>query len=124
MGSEPSSSEYDFFLTWRELQTRSDGWNWYWLSYGEKCYAFACVTAFPLNEGASMPPAGTKLELHPTKDNCYVAEDGTEMLVDEQVASVERQNGDIVCQFIAQAYADAQKRFGGLISPSPQRLHG
>lgn len=97
--------------TWRDLQNHTDGWNWYWLSYGEKCYAFACVTAFPLNEGVSLPPAGTRLELHQDKENVWVAEDGTEMLVDDQIANVERQNGDVICRFLAAAYADAQKRF-------------
>lgn len=93
------------------MQCHTDGWNWYWLSYGEKCYAFAVVTAFPFDDDAPSPPAGGRLELHQTKENVWVAEDGTEMLVDDWIASIEQQNGDVICQFIAQAFADAQSKF-------------
>ena len=97
---------------WNEMQNHTDGHNWYWLSYGEKCYAFAVVTAFPWIDGDSPPPSGERLDPHPTKDWLWISQDGTEMMVDEQIAGIERQNGDVVCRFIAKAYADAQKRFG------------
>lgn len=67
---------------WDEMQNHTDGHNWYWLSYGEKCYAFAVATAFPWNDGDQPPPSGGRLDLHPTT-RLWIAEDGTEMMVDE-----------------------------------------
>lgn len=99
---------------WREMFAQTDGWNWYWLSYGEKCYAFAVVTAFPLEDDAVDPPAGTRLDPHPTKERVWIGVNGTEMLVDDQIASIEQQNGDVICQFIAQAFADAKRRFSAV----------
>jgi hypothetical protein len=88
-----------------EMQNHTDGHNWYWLSYGEKCYAFAVVAAFPFDEDVPYPPAGSYLTPHDEKERLWVAEDGTEMMVDENIAAIERQNGDVICKFIAQAYA-------------------
>lgn len=104
-------NERDFKSLWDHLCRDTDGWNWYFLSYGEKCYAFAVVTASPCDDDAQPPPAGTFLSPHPTKDRLWVADDGTEMVVDEQIASIERQDGDTICQFIAGAFAYAQARF-------------
>jgi hypothetical protein len=97
----------------REMTDSLDGHNWYWLSYGEKCYAFATVTAFPLNDDCSSPPSGGRLDPHPEKDRAWIAEDGTEMLVDEEIAAIEDQHGDVVCRFLAAAYAYCQQRSGG-----------
>lgn len=96
----------------RELMNHTDGWNWYWLSYGEKCYAFATVTAFPVKDGVQSPPSGGRLEPHESKERVWVAEDGTEMYVDDWIANVEKQNGDVICRFIACAYAEAQQAAG------------
>lgn len=96
---------------WRELEQSTDGWDWYWLSYGEKCYAFATVTAFPLNEDECAPPAGTMLSQHPEDPQVWVGENGTEMLIDQWIANIEQQNGDVICSFIAQAFADAKEKF-------------
>ena len=78
---------------------------WYWLSYGEKCYAFACVEAITLKAGDEYPKHGTRLEPHEDKDHVWVGENGTEMMINEWIADVERQNGDTICAFIAGAYA-------------------
>lgn len=98
---------------WDELENHTDGWNWYWLSYGEKCYAFAVVTAFPVDESddAKMPPAGGRLEPHESKEQVWVGENGTEMLIDDWLCSIEQQSGDTICRFIAGAFADAKQRF-------------
>ena len=98
---------------WTELENRTDGWNWYWLSYGEKCYAFAVVTAFPLEESddEAMPPAGTVLVPDMDQERVYVGVNGTKMLIDDWLVNVERQNGDAICKFIAGAFADAKDRF-------------
>jgi hypothetical protein len=92
----------------KEMSDRTDGWNWYWLSYGEKCYAFATVTAFTVADDAPTPPSGGRLVPHQDKVCVWVAEDGTEMYVDEHIANVERQSGDVICRFIAVAFAEAQ----------------
>lgn len=96
---------------WDDMDAQTDGWPWYWLSYGEKCYAYAVVTAFPLNESDEAPPAGTQLEPHETMERAWVGENGVAMLVDDHIANIERQNGASICRFIAQAWADANERF-------------
>jgi hypothetical protein len=99
-----------------EMENHTDGHSWYWLSYGEKCYAFAVAAAFPFNEQDEYPPAGTYLTPHETDEQLWVAENGVEMMTDESIASIERQNGDVICKFIAQAYAFA----AALAPPEPQ----
>ena len=96
---------------WDELKRRTDGHNWYWLSYGETCYAFAVVTAFPIEKDGASPPAGGRLDRSMDEARVWLSEDGTRMLTDDWIANVEQQNGDCVCKFIAQAFADAQRRF-------------
>lgn len=95
-----------------EMNDHVDGWNWYWLSYGEKCYAYAVVTAFPFKDGVPSPPAGSFLTPHETKDRMWVADDGTEMMVDQEIAAIEQQNGAVICEFIAKAYGAFQQRAG------------
>lgn len=82
---------------------------WYWLSGGEKDYVFACVSAFPLDASAKIPKGGTQLVPHLTKKNIWIAEDGTEMIIDESIATIERQNGDVICQFISIAHTELVK---------------
>lgn len=88
----------------KDILTHTDGNPWYWLSYGEKDYAFACVSAITLNNDVPIPKGGTRLMPHPSKPNIWLAENGTEMIVDESIAAIERQNGDTICQFIAIAH--------------------
>lgn len=106
---------------WQELENHTDGHNWYWLSYGEKCYAYACVTAFPVEENVEYPPAGGYLKPHETLDDAWVAENGTAMYVDENIAAIEQQNGGVICEFIAKAYAHAQSRYA---APSARAAQG
>lgn len=96
---------------YKSMSNYTDGHNWYWLSYGEKCYAFAVVSAFPEDENKPYPPSGGRLKYRDADDGSWVAEDGTQMVVDEWLASVEKQSGGVICAFIAQAYADAGDRF-------------
>lgn len=88
----------------KDIRTHTDGNPWYWLSCGEKDYAFACVSAITLDSNAPTPKGGTRLIPHHMKENIWLAEDGTEMIVDESIALIERQNGDTICQFIAIAH--------------------
>lgn len=103
---------------WEEMQCQTDGWNWYWMSYGEKCYAFATVTAFLVADEGQLPPSGTRLEMG-DREREWIAEDGSRMIIDEQIAAIEQQNGDVICKFIALAYANAQERFGDSLTPPP-----
>jgi len=84
------------------VRNHTDLWPWYWLSYGEKCYAFACVEAFPVNESDPYPLPGTELI---ADGDDWVGENGTKMLTGDTIAQIERQNGDTICQFIALAHA-------------------
>ncbi len=78
---------------------------WYWLSYGEKCYAFATVEAFPLNEDDPIPEPGSELVADHESKNLWIGENGTKMLIESQIASRETQNGDVICKFIALAHS-------------------
>ena len=100
-----------------EMNRNLDGWNWYWLSYGEKCYAFAVVTAYPLDDDGPSAPAGCRLEPHPDKQKVWVGPAGEEMEVDQWLMEVEEQSGDNICEFVALAYAHCCKEFG---SPLPE----
>ena len=98
---------------WDDLVSSTDGWPWYWVSCGEKCYCFGVVTAYPYSESEESPPAGTRLEMHPIKENLWVGENNTAMLIDQWLVTIEEQNGDAICRFIAQAFADAQSKYQG-----------
>lgn len=97
----------------RRMQDQSDGFNWYWLSYGEKCYAYAVVEAVPWDEDATEPPSGGMLKPHPDKDDAWLAEDGTEMMIMEYVVTCEQPRGGAVCEFIAAAYRFAEEMASG-----------
>lgn len=84
-------------------QTDMNGW--YWISYGEKCYAFATVEAITLNEGDSLPCPGSQLMPCLDLDGVWVGENRTEMLIESWIAIIEQQNGDAICSFIAEAHA-------------------
>jgi len=89
----------------QRMKQHTDGNPWYWLSYGDKCYAFATVEAYPEIEGESFPTPGTKLEPHDTDVGRWVGENGTAMIIDGCIAEIETQNGDVICSFIAKAHA-------------------
>jgi len=87
----------------KDMENHTDCWPWYWLSYGEKCYAFAVVEAFPVKEYDPFPTPGSKLEMD--IDGNWVAEDHIEMIINSKIAEIEQQNGDTICKFIAAAHA-------------------
>lgn len=89
----------------KDMEASTDLWGWYWLSYGEKCYAFAVVEAFPAEKGAEIPEPGSELKPHPEKDRAWVGENGVEMIIDREIASRESQDGGAICRFIAAAHA-------------------
>jgi len=81
----------------------TDLYPWYWYSYGEKCYAFAVAEAYPTKEGDIAPKPGTKLIF---ENDGWRGENGTEMTIVQDIANVEKQNGDDICKFIAEAHAN------------------
>jgi len=78
---------------------------WYWISYGEKCYAFATVEAFPLREKDPYPKPGSQLVPDNGADGEWVGENGVSMIIESEIANIEAQNGDTICSFIAAAHA-------------------
>lgn len=93
-----------------EMVKHTDLWPWYWLSYGEKCYAFAVVEAFPLVDNIKPPKPGSRLTLL-EKDGkvIWVGEGDIEMIIESEIANIEQQNGDTICQFIAAAHTELMK---------------
>ena len=87
----------------KDMRNHTDLWPWYWMSYGEKCYAFATVEAYPVNEGDPVPKPGTELSMN--SDGQWIGENDTEMIIESEIASIESQNGDVICRFIAAAHA-------------------
>lgn len=78
---------------------------WYWIAYGEKCYAFAVVEAITENEGDELPRPGSQLQLHEVNPKLWVGENGVNMLIELEISNIESQNGDTICSFIAEAHA-------------------
>ena len=89
-----------------ELNNSTDGWPWYWIAFGEKEYAFATVAMHPAKEGDPFPKPGSTLYRSPKNATIWIGENGTEMVIAEWIAMVERQNGDCICEFIALAHAE------------------
>ena len=87
------------------LRAVTEGWPWYWLSYGEKCYVFAVVEAHPADDDAPWPRPGSQLRVHQPEDRLFSGENGTPMIVEQQIATIEQQSGDAICRFIAEAHA-------------------
>ena len=75
---------------------------WYWIAYGEKCYAFAVVEAFQINEDDPLPDPGSMLELG---DDGWIGKNGTRMMINAYISDIESQNGGAICAFIAAAHA-------------------
>jgi len=92
-----------------QMKHHTDLFPWYWYSYGEKCYAFAVVEAFPEEGGQPYPEPGTQLSPDQEDVRVWIGENGTRMLIENEIASIERQNGHIICQFIAEAHAHLLK---------------
>ena len=89
-----------------KIQSGTDGWPWYWIAEGEKCYCFSCVEAYPENEGDPFPRPGSLLEWkYDGKDDGLYGENGTKMMTGEYIVGIERQNGAAICRFIAEAHA-------------------
>lgn len=89
----------------KKMKNHTDLWPWYWLSYGEKCYAFATVEAFPAREQDPFPEPGTELIPDNGSENSWVGENGVKMIINSWIANIEAQNGDTICSFIAAAHA-------------------
>jgi hypothetical protein len=85
------------------MMSHTDCWPWYWLSYGEKCYAFATVEAFPANDNDPYPEPGTKLEMNENGE--WIGENGIIMIIESEISNIECQNGDTICEFIAMSHA-------------------
>ena len=95
----------------KAITNQTDLWPWYWYAYGEKCYAFACVEAFPLEYKAEFPKPGSQLELtEDEKGKCWwTGENGTKMIIETEICNIEQQNGDAICSFVACAHAKLLK---------------
>ena len=77
---------------------------WYWLSYGEKCYAFAVVEAYPEKMDQPFPTPGSELIPDNGNPGAWVGENGVAMIIDTRIADIEQQNGGVICKFIAAAH--------------------
>ena len=86
-----------------EMKNHTDLNPWYWISYGNGEYAFAVVEAITLNENDPIPPPGSELIMEDDGDWC--GENGSKMIIESNISSIERQNGDAICRFIAAAHA-------------------
>jgi len=88
------------------IKNHTDLWPWYWLSYGEKCYAYAVVEAVQLNEDHELPRPGSMLDIDMEIDTeNYVGENGTPMIIMSYITTIEQQNGGDICKFIAESHA-------------------
>lgn len=85
----------------------TDLWPWYWYSYsyGQGEYAFAVVEAYPTKDidFDHWPAPGSQLFLNENLKLC--GGNGVEMEVMQEIADIENQNGDTICQFIAESHA-------------------
>ena len=86
-----------------DMKNYTDGWPWYWFSYGQGEYMFATVEAYPEKDGDPFPEPGSQLTFD--DESRLVDSNGTVMVVESNIAVVERQNGDTICEFIAKAHA-------------------
>jgi len=95
----------------QDLADRTDLLPWYWYSYGEAEYGFAVIEAFPINEKDPFPEPGSELKSGTDENNafCWVGKNGTKMLIEAEISSIESQNGDAICNFIASAHAELMK---------------
>lgn len=87
----------------KKMKDHTDLWPWYWYAYGEKCYAFATVEAYPAKEGDPFPEPGSQLIMD--DGDCWVGDNGVKMIIEAEIANIEQQNGDTICSFIATAHA-------------------
>ena len=95
----------------KDMCDYTDLWPWYWLSYGEKCYAFATVAAYPIRDKDPFPKYGSQLFPDHGCAGGWVGENGVGMIIDSEIASIERQNGDVICRFIANVYANVMREY-------------
>ncbi len=88
----------------KRCEAATDG-PWAWLSYGEKCYAYAVVTATQ-DERHHYEQVGGLLVSDGSSEFGMTDERGREVMVDENICESERQEGRANCQFIAHARTD------------------
>lgn len=92
-----------------DVQTQTDCFCWYWYSYGEKSYGFAVVSAVAkyLEDETRAPVNGSELRINEDREPVGVGTDGSDvtMVVMDQIAVIEAQDGRPICRFIATAYA-------------------
>lgn len=93
----------------KKMAEHTDMNHWYWLSYGEKCYAFAVASAHPVDDNVVHSKGGGELVPDNEKKHVWLTEDGTEMYIDEFIVERESQDGNTVCSFIARAYTELMK---------------
>jgi hypothetical protein len=94
-----------------ELVNHTDLHPWYWMSYGDGCYAFAVVAAYPSEFGAEYPEPGSKLEIHDPEKGLWIGSNGVVVEIDSFISDIEAQNGDSICSFIAAAHAKHMSEF-------------
>ena len=86
-----------------KIKNETDLWPWYWYAYGEKCYGFSTVEAYPAKEENPFPDPGSQLTMN--DNGKWIGENGVEMIIESEIANIEQQNGDTICSFIAGAHA-------------------
>jgi hypothetical protein len=86
-----------------EVAHVGDGGPWAWLSYGEKCYAFAVVEAFHVDDDT---PATGRLRPHPEKERTCVDASGRECMILNWICDREEQDGGKFCRFVAGMHND------------------
>lgn len=99
----------------QDMQDYTDMFPWYWYSYGEKCYAFAVVSAVAKNEEedelAEREAGCQLLNYNPKSDepaewDKWFTPSGIEMCIMDGIVNNEDQNGSIICKFVAEAHAE------------------
>lgn len=87
------------------MENSVDAFSWYWLSYGEKCYAFAVIAAIAADPDDAVREPRPGSMLWRDEHDRLIGENGVEMMDYQTIAMIERQEGEAICQFIAEAHA-------------------
>ena len=100
---------HSLMVSVERIKTMPDCYSWYWYSYGEKCYAFSVDACIAKEEcdNERVPPNGSMLEFDEDDDLSGTGTDGKpcKMIVMDGIANIERQDGGVICRFIAEMYA-------------------
>lgn len=90
------------------MKTEVDSVPWYWFSFGEKCYAFGLSMCVAKDEADDhrVPRGGSRLWYDEDSDLAGRNEAGetVKMYEYESLLTVERQEGDAICEFLAVAH--------------------